>query len=230
MSADASQDHGGGRPPRASRRCAARSPHTTSATTCSTRRRLATPSTTRCSASCRRSRRQHPELVTADSPTQRVGGARCAELRAGARTACRCCRSAPKPTRRPRARRSSTRACAASSVSPRTRRRSSTWPSSSSTDSRSACATNKARSPVAATRGDGEIGEDVTANVRTIRAIPQRLRGRRAAAVLEVRGEVYMTRRDFATLNERQAGARARRRTSIRATPRPARCASSTRR
>ncbi len=53
---------------------------------------------------------------------------------------------------------------------------------------------------VAATRGDGEVGEDVTANVRTIRAIPQRLRGK-APAVLEVRGEVYMTRRDFASLN-----------------------------
>jgi len=59
---------------------------------------------------------------------------------------------------------------------------------------------------VAATRGDGEVGEDVTANVRTIRAIPQRLRGK-APPVLEVRGEVYMTRRDFATLNARQVTA-----------------------
>ncbi|MEP6942086.1 MAG: NAD-dependent DNA ligase LigA [Betaproteobacteria bacterium] len=59
---------------------------------------------------------------------------------------------------------------------------------------------------VAATRGDGEVGEDVTANVRTIRAIPQRLRGK-APAVLEVRGEVYMTRRDFASLNARQEAA-----------------------
>ena len=61
---------------------------------------------------------------------------------------------------------------------------------------------------VAATRGDGEVGEDVTANVRTIRAIPQRLRGAGAPPdVLEVRGEVYMTRRDFAQLNERQQAA-----------------------
>jgi len=56
----------------------------------------------------------------------------------------------------------------------------------------------------AATRGDGEVGEDVTRNIRTIRAIPQRLRGRRPPRVLEVRGEVYMTRRDFEALNERQ--------------------------
>ncbi len=60
---------------------------------------------------------------------------------------------------------------------------------------------------VAATRGDGEVGEDVTANVRTIKSIPQKLRGRDAPPVLEVRGEVYMTRADFAALNERQQAA-----------------------
>ncbi len=59
---------------------------------------------------------------------------------------------------------------------------------------------------VAATRGDGETGEDVTANVRTIKSIPGRLRGK-APAVLEVRGEIYMTRADFARLNERQEAA-----------------------
>jgi len=55
----------------------------------------------------------------------------------------------------------------------------------------------------AATRGDGETGEDVTQNIRTIGQIPLRLSGE-APAVLEVRGEVYMRRDDFERLNERQ--------------------------
>ncbi len=59
----------------------------------------------------------------------------------------------------------------------------------------------------AATRGDGYEGEDVTANVRTIKAIPHRLKGRTLPDVLEVRGEIYMDRGEFATLNARQAQA-----------------------
>ena len=55
----------------------------------------------------------------------------------------------------------------------------------------------------AATRGDGEVGEDVTPNVRTIRAIPLRLRGD-PPEVLEVRGEVFMRRDEFEKLNTRQ--------------------------
>ena len=53
----------------------------------------------------------------------------------------------------------------------------------------------------AATRGDGVTGEDVTANVRTIRAVPQRLRGT-APALFEARGEVIMTTAGFARMNE----------------------------
>jgi DNA ligase (NAD+) len=57
----------------------------------------------------------------------------------------------------------------------------------------------------AATRGDGEVGENVTDNARTIADIPHRVEG--APAVMEVRGEVYMSHADFAALNVRQAAA-----------------------
>jgi DNA ligase (NAD+) len=56
-----------------------------------------------------------------------------------------------------------------------------------------------------ATRGDGEIGEEVTQNLRTIKAIPLRVEG--APPLLEVRGEVYLPRSDFAKLNEQRAAA-----------------------
>ena len=53
----------------------------------------------------------------------------------------------------------------------------------------------------AATRGDGNVGDDITQNVRTIRSVPDRLRGT-APKLLEVRGEVYMDRKGFEKLNE----------------------------
>ncbi|WP_298354962.1 NAD-dependent DNA ligase LigA [Rhodoblastus sp.] len=58
----------------------------------------------------------------------------------------------------------------------------------------------------AATRGDGLIGEDVTANVRTIADIPEKLSGK-APEVVDVRGEVYMSQADFSALNAKQAAA-----------------------
>ena len=58
-----------------------------------------------------------------------------------------------------------------------------------------------------ATRGDGSVGEDVTANVKTLADIPQRLKGRNVPAVCDVRGEVYMTKQAFLDLNRRQAEA-----------------------
>jgi DNA ligase (NAD+) len=54
-----------------------------------------------------------------------------------------------------------------------------------------------------ATRGDGTTGEDVTPNLRTVRTIPLRLEGRKSPKLLEVRGEVLMTRKDFEIINKR---------------------------
>jgi DNA ligase (NAD+) len=57
----------------------------------------------------------------------------------------------------------------------------------------------------AATRGDGAVGEDVTANIRTLEDVPKTLKGRNIPDVCEVRGEVYMTKHAFLALNKRQA-------------------------
>jgi len=59
----------------------------------------------------------------------------------------------------------------------------------------------------AATRGDGSEGEDVTANIRTLKDVPQQLKGRHVPKICEVRGEVYMTKQAFLALNERQKAA-----------------------
>jgi len=59
----------------------------------------------------------------------------------------------------------------------------------------------------AATRGDGAEGEDVTANIRTLEDVPQKLKGPNVPDICEVRGEVYMTKKAFLALNERQKAA-----------------------
>ncbi|WP_316181725.1 NAD-dependent DNA ligase LigA [Bradyrhizobium sp. SZCCHNRI1009] len=56
----------------------------------------------------------------------------------------------------------------------------------------------------AATRGDGAEGEEVTANIRTLKDVPHKLHGRNLPDICEVRGEVYMTKQAFLALNERQ--------------------------
>lgn len=61
----------------------------------------------------------------------------------------------------------------------------------------------RGRLVLGATRGDGRQGEDVTSNVRTVRAIPLKLRGRNIPELIEVRGEIFMTRSGFRRLNER---------------------------
>ena len=58
-----------------------------------------------------------------------------------------------------------------------------------------------------ATRGDGTEGENVTANVRTVKDIPNRIDAKDFPEVFEVRGEIYMTHKDFAKMNEKQSGA-----------------------
>src|SRR5262249_10988238 len=57
------------------------------------------------------------------------------------------------------------------------------------------------------TRGDGVTGEDVTPNLRTIKDIPERLKGRDVPSVFELRGEVYMPRAEFIKMNEGRAKA-----------------------
>jgi DNA ligase (NAD+) len=59
----------------------------------------------------------------------------------------------------------------------------------------------------AATRGDGAEGEDVTSNIRTLEDVPKKLKGRNVPDICEVRGEVYMTKKAFLALNERQKAA-----------------------
>ena len=59
----------------------------------------------------------------------------------------------------------------------------------------------------AATRGNGEVGEDVTANARTLADIPEKLGGKGWPDMIEIRGEVYMTKADFAALNAREEAA-----------------------
>jgi DNA ligase (NAD+) len=145
---------------------------------------------------------EHPELMTADSPTQRVGGV---VLDAFAQVR----HAVPMLSIRTE---TDTEASGAEAFDARIRKE---------------LALGEADAPVdyvaelkfdglamslryesgvlvqAATRGDGETGEDVTHNVRTIGQIPLRL-PEDAPAVLEVRGEVYMRRDDFEALNERQ--------------------------
>jgi len=145
---------------------------------------------------------QHPELRSADSPTQRVGAAPLPELR---------------PVRHAHPMLSiytetDTSAAGAEAFDARVRRELGLdladppveYAAELKFDGLAISLRYEAGLLVqAATRGDGETGEDVTQNVRTIGQIPLRLRGIEAA-VLEVRGEVYMRRDDFERLNEAQ--------------------------
>jgi len=65
----------------------------------------------------------------------------------------------------------------------------------------------KGKFVLGSTRGDGEVGEDITANLKTLKEVPHALKGRGIPDVIEVRGEVYLTHAAFAQINEAQAKA-----------------------
>ena len=131
----------------------------------------------------------HPELVTPDSPTQRVGG-RPVEGFATVEHARRCSASTTRTPRRSCAR--STSASARGSHRRRPVPDAVEYVAELKIDGLSIALTYEDGALVrGATRGDGERGEDVTSNVRTIRAIPLVAEGR-AAGRIEVRGEVYL--------------------------------------
>jgi len=145
---------------------------------------------------------QHPELRTLDSPTQRVGGAPREELPPVRH-------DVPMLSIRTE---TDTEASGAEKFDVRIRRELGLAPGAPPVEYLAelkfdGLAINlryvDGALVLAATRGDGETGEDVTPNVRTIRGIPLRLHGR-APSLLDVRGEIYMTRADFERMNERQ--------------------------
>ena len=148
----------------------------------------------------------HPELVTPDSPTQRVGGVPLAQFEPVRH-------AVPMLSIRTE---TDTTPEAAAKFDARVRRDLGLAPDAPPVEYTAelkfdglaiSVRYENGRLAVAATRGDGEVGEDVTRNVRTIRAVPQQLSMKSPPAVLEVRGEVYMTRADFVRLNERQQAA-----------------------
>lgn len=144
----------------------------------------------------------HPELLTADSPTQRVGGKALAQF-------------APVRHRVPMLSirtETDTEATGAQNFDTRVRKELGLGPDAPAVqyvaelkfDGLAMSLRYEAGVLVqAATRGDGETGEDVTQNIRTIAQIPLRLPPD-APVVLEVRGEVYMRRDDFEALNDKQ--------------------------
>src|SRR3954468_5799738 len=147
----------------------------------------------------------HPELASPDSPTQRVGGALASELSPVRH-------EIPMLSIRTE---TDTEDSGAAKFDARIRRELGLTPQDTAVEYAAelkfdglAISLRYERGELvrAATRGDGEVGEDVTANVRTIHSIPLRLKGE-APAVLEVRGEIFMTRAAFDKMNRRQAEA-----------------------
>ena len=186
----------------APRSCASCWTDTTTAITRSTIRRFRTPNMTGSCWSCAASRRSTRSLPTPDSPTQRVGAApvaafgavqppdphallgQCLQRRGGAGFR-------PAHPRAP------------------ARERSIRYSAEPKLDGLAVSARYEGGVFVqGATRGDGETGEDVTQNLRTIAALPLKLRGDGVPRVLEVRGEVFMPLAGFERFNQRSARAR----------------------
>ena len=143
---------------------------------------------------------EHPELVTDDSPTRRVGSEPLAEFAAVAHSVAML--SLDKVSAADelaewieRCRTRLEGECVAFTCEPKI-------------DGVAVALTYDAgRLVLAATRGDGQTGEDITANVRTIASVPLRLIGRSVPPRCEVRGEIYMTRADMEAFNERARSA-----------------------
>jgi len=139
--------------------------------------------------------REHPELQTPDSPTQRVGGAPVQDV---------------PQHRHPLPMLSLANARSEQELLDWHRRAQNILPNATFSyvcelkiDGLAMALTyDQGKLSIGATRGDGTIGEDWTPNIRTVRTIPQRLRGERIPAKVEVRGEIYLPIEGFNKLNE----------------------------
>ena len=149
---------------------------------------------------------RHPDLATADSPTQRVGSAVRSELP-------KIAHAVPMLSIRTE---TDSQSSGAISFDSRIRRELKLGPEDPAVEYCTelkydgiaiSLRYEKGILARAATRGDGQVGEDVTPNVKTIRSVPLRLHSQRPPQVLEVRGEIFMRRDDFEKLNERQRAA-----------------------
>ncbi len=164
-----------------------------------------TPSTTRCTASCRHSRGEHPELQSPDSPTQRVGSAPLDKFEQVHHLEAMLSLANARDEDELLAWDQRNRRLLEGKGYDGTPMRYAVEPK---IDGLAISLTYRdGLFVVGATRGNGEVGEDVTANLRTIGSLPLRLRGARPPAVVEVRGEVYLPLAAFARLNEARAAA-----------------------
>jgi DNA ligase (NAD+) len=142
----------------------------------------------------------HPELVTADSPTQRVGAAKVEGLRAVRHA--RPMLSLDNVFNDAELEAFDNRLRDRLGAGDTSIERVAYWAEPKLDGAAISLRYESGELVVAATRGDGTTGEDVTHNIRTIRSIPLRLRGKKPPAVFEVRGEIFMPRAGFAKLNK----------------------------